>query len=133
MPSSQILFLPQNNPKSPLNLHRKPLRQSVVAFVLIQTSWTPHLHHQSRTTMEACSFAQPVNKKPRIAPLRKTPKSGYNRKIIVVPGSPHHEAMLFSLSATLDRSLGLVHRVFTVLDLEGVKVLGFEKTGELKE
>ncbi|KOM34831.1 hypothetical protein LR48_Vigan02g098100 [Vigna angularis] len=57
MPSSQIAFLPQNNPKSSLNLHCKPLRQSVAAFVLIQTPWTPHLRHQSRTTMEACSFA----------------------------------------------------------------------------
>jgi len=44
--------------------------------------------------------------------------------------------MLFSLSATLDRSLGLVHRALTALtalDLEGVKVLGFGERGELKE
>ncbi|WVZ05700.1 hypothetical protein V8G54_019046 [Vigna mungo] len=87
MSSSQIAFLPQNNPKSPLNLHDKPFCQSVAAFVLIQTPWTSHLRHQSRTTMEAYSFAQPANRKPRIAPPRKTPKSGYNRKILAIPAA----------------------------------------------
>ncbi|WVY93834.1 hypothetical protein V8G54_032922, partial [Vigna mungo] len=72
-PSHQAnTHLPQNNPKLSLNLHRKPLRQSAAAFVLIQTPWTPHLRHQSRTTMDACSFPQPANRKPRIAPPSKT-------------------------------------------------------------
>ncbi|BAT87252.1 hypothetical protein VIGAN_05060100, partial [Vigna angularis var. angularis] len=95
MLSSQIAFLPQNNPKSSLNLHCKPLRQSVAAFVLIQTPWTPHLRHQSRTTMEACSFAQPANREPRIALPRKTPKSGYNRNFFANSCSPHHEQKIF--------------------------------------
>ncbi|WVY91866.1 hypothetical protein V8G54_037380 [Vigna mungo] len=49
--------------------HPPSTKQSQIAdaFVVIQTPWTLHLRHQSRTTMEVCSFAQPTNRKPRIA------------------------------------------------------------------
>ncbi|WVZ18207.1 hypothetical protein V8G54_005529, partial [Vigna mungo] len=115
-PSHQAnTHLPQNNPKSLLNIHHKPLRQSATAFILIQTPWTSHLRHQSRTTMEACSFAEPVNRKARIPPPRETPKSGYNKKILAIPAAHtvRHNGRILQGNC-LDKTLDLVHEGLNV-------------------